>query len=125
MRIPEPLPDFPTVAQLRDWMAQHASTMHSELSSQGAAASELTWPIQDSPKIRILRASWQNPRPFPSDDEIMLLMLLCTPRDKPESEIDRKGIRTVISLLMIMGTPNPTRTCIHVDIYRRLFMLFN
>lgn len=123
MLLREPVPDFPTVEQLRDWMSHCVSDLREELACQGVHASDLVWPIQDCPEIRTMRASWQNSRPYPSDEEIVLLMFLLAPRNREVNDLDTKGVDAVVSALMIMATPDPTPSQVHLDIGRREFSL--
>lgn len=123
MHLREPLPDFPTVDQLRDWMAQSAPSLRQELTRQNVCAPDLTWPIHDSPNVRTARASWQNPRPFPSDEEIVVLMVLLAPRDQEINDLDEQSISVVISMLLIMAAPDPLPAQIQVDLCRRSFTM--
>lgn len=123
MYLRDPLPDFPTMDQLRDWMAMYAPEIRHELAKRGICADDLAWPIQDCPALRIARASWQNSRPFPTSDEIVLLMTLLAPRDEEVTELDEQGENLVIAAVMVMSAPDAAAACIQLDLSRRRLAL--
>jgi hypothetical protein len=119
MRVREPLPDFPSVEQLRCWAEMHLSTVRQELASQDAVACDLAWPVHCDPAVQRARAGWRNRRPFPCDEEILLLMLLMTPHDQEFAALDATGLGIVVSVITIMAAPDPAPACTCVDICRR------
>lgn len=122
MLIPEPMPDFPTVRQLHWWAAKLAPALRRELANEGISAADLVWPIHRDPEVQELRANWHNHRPFPSDEAILLLILLMAPHDQEVSELDEKGFGAVVTTIMVMAAPEPMPASVRVDICRRRFI---
>jgi hypothetical protein len=119
MRLCEPLPDFLTVKQLHCWARQNAPVIRRDLTSQGVSASDLVWPILRNRDVQRAKFDWQNHRPFPTDDEILAMLLLMAPRD--QEEMDDRGWRVVIFAIMIMAAPDPIPACMQVDLCHRTF----
>ncbi len=122
MLFPEPLPDFPTVRQLCWWATKHAPAMRRELAIEGISAADVVRPIHEDRDVQEARSRWQNRRPFPSDEAILLLMILMAPHDQEVNEPDDTTFGAVITAILVMAAPDPMPGCVRVDICRRRFI---
>ena len=122
MRLREPLPDFLTIEQLHCWARQNAPVIRRELASKGVLASELVWPVLRDRELRRAKVDWQNHRPFPTDDEILAMLLLMAPRDQEVNELDDRGWNAVVCTIMVMAAPDPMPASVQVDMCRRRFV---
>jgi hypothetical protein len=122
MHFRDPLPDFPSVEQIHCWAQKNAPAMRQELASGGASASDLVSPIHRDPCVRRARARWENLRPFPTDEEILLLLLLMSPYDREFNEVDDKAWNCVVCAIVVMAARDPAPACVHVDMHRREFV---
>ncbi len=119
MLLRDPLPDFPTIEQIRQWAQMNVQSLRYQLMFKGLSAGDLVGPIHNIPAVQCARAHWRNARPFPTDEEILLMLILMGPRDQIYNEMDDKAWKVVAATIFLLSAPDPVPTCVRVDIYRR------
>ena len=107
------LPEVCTLRELHDWLVANEEPFRAYLKICQLSAAEIVEPIHDLPSVRITRGCWQSNRPFPGDEQLLLLALLLSPQGQL-TQLDEETIGRIEVLLCTMGLPGPVGDSITV-----------
>jgi hypothetical protein len=110
-------PTYVDLRALQDWLHDQAPQLGRKLKDRGIQARDLILPFLADPQVRRIRARWRNERPFLSDTEILVLLLLFA-KGKKVCEIDATAYVTAVGVLMIMSAPDPWPAKVRIDFQR-------
>lgn len=114
------LPNRCTVMQLHQWLIEAEASIPKILEPFQVKAEELIGHFQELPPIQQSRHDWKNHRPFPNDNQLLLLAMLFSP-SQDFTQLDEEAVYSMIVALSVMALPDPFPKALWVDIAKRQF----
>jgi hypothetical protein len=115
-------PEVCTVSQLGDWLVENDEPFAAYLKICRCKAAQIVAPIHDLPSVRTTRGCWQSDRPFPSDEQLLLLASLLNPA-RQLTRLDEETVGRMEVLLCMLGLPRGATDSVSVRLAAREFTI--
>jgi hypothetical protein len=112
----EQLPTKCTIRHLHEWLIHSERRMPRQL--RRLIGHRSVKALREVPDIQLARREWDNPRPFPSDAQLLTMAALFSP-SRDLDRFDEAGAASLVVVLSIMALPDPLPEAVWIDTLRR------